>query len=185
MVQALWAKVRSPDVSTQHGCIIVNSDKQIAGQGYNGYPRGVDDDKMPQTRPEKYGPILHADENAILNSNEFLEGATMYITGPPCTHCWAQIIQKRIDRVVIGPIRSKSADSAHIEDNPFNEVVQNMLEHHDIEIVQWQPDNSELIQQEIEVILQLVCDNVKESMETIAKRVMDENRDLLKRLADS
>lgn len=158
MVQALWAKVRSPDTSTQHGCVITNRMRQIVGQGYNGYARGVDDNKMPQGRPEKYGPILHADENSILNSNESLEGATMYITGPPCTHCWAQIIQKGIKRVVFGPIRSKSADSAHVNDNPANKVIENMLENHDIEIVQWQPNDPSLICQEMGDIWKIISD---------------------------
>ena len=166
MVEALWAKVRSPDTSTQHGCIIVNTNNQPMGQGYNGYPKGVDDSKMPQTRPEKYPPILHADENAILNSNESLEGATMYITGPPCVHCWAQIIQKGISRVAYRPIVSTSSKSPHLKDSPDNKLIQDMLENQRIEVVKWIPKDPDLIQKELELITQM----------TIATHVMDEDK---------
>lgn len=157
MIQALWAKVRSPDESTQCGCVIVDKRGRPVGQGYNGYPRGVDDDKMPQTRPEKYPPILHSEENAILNAIGDLDGATVYVTGPPCTHCWAHIIQKGIKRVVYGPITtsSKGAYSNARVDN-LNSVVRDMLENQDIEVVRWEPNNRLLITKELETIRKLV-----------------------------
>lgn len=157
MVQALWAKVRSPDTSTQCGCVIVDKRGRPVGQGYNGYPRGVDDDKMPQTRPEKYPPILHAEENAILNSIGNLEGATVYVTGPPCIHCWAHIIQKGIKRVVYGPITTSSKglySDARVND--LNPVVKDMLENQDIEVIRWEPNNRLLITEELETIRKLI-----------------------------
>lgn len=153
MVQALWAKVRSVDSSTQHGCVLIDERGRVIGQGYNGYPRGVDDSKMPQTRPEKYPPILHSEENAILNSTGDLEGATLYVTGPPCTHCWAHIIQKGIKRVVYGPITTSPRGPYT---NGPNQVVDDMLENQDIEIVRWVPDNCLLIKQELEIVRTLV-----------------------------
>lgn len=157
MVQALWAKVRSPDPSTQCGCIVVDKRGRVVGQGYNGYPRNIDDSKMPQTRPEKYPPILHSEENAILNSTGDLEGATIYVTGPPCIHCWAHIIQKGIKRVVYGPITTSGKGlytNAKLDGQ--NQVVQDMLENQNIEVVRWIPDNRELIKEEIELIRRLV-----------------------------
>ncbi len=161
MVQALWAKVRSPDPSTQCGCVIVDKRGRSVGQGYNGYPRNVDDDKMPQTRPEKYPPILHSEENAILNATGDLDGATVYVTGPPCTHCWAHIIQKGIKRVVYGPITTSSKglySDARVDD--LNQVVKNMLENQDIEVIRWVPNNCELIKEELELIRRLVMASV-------------------------
>jgi dCMP deaminase len=157
MVQALWTKVRSPDTSTQCGCVLVDRHGRLVGQGYNGYPKGVDDDKMPQTRPEKYPPILHSEENAILNSIGDLEGATVYVTGPPCTHCWAHIIQKGIKRVVYGPITT-SLDGlyADAKTDDVNGVVRDMLKNQNIEVVRWVPHNIELIKEELELILQLI-----------------------------
>lgn len=154
MVQTLWAKVRSPDGSTQCGCVLVDKYGRLIGQGYNGYPRNIDDSKMPQTRPEKYPPILHSEENAIVNSTGNLEGATLYVTGPPCIHCWAHIIQARIKRVVYGPITTSSNGlytDTKLED--VNQVVKDMLENQDIEVIRWKPDNYELIQKEFESIL--------------------------------
>lgn len=153
MVQALWAKVRSPDSSTQCGCVIVDKRGRSIGQGYNGYPRNIDDSKMPQTRPEKYPPILHSEENAILNSTGDLEGATVYVTGPPCVHCWAHIIQKGIKRVVYGPITTSPKglySNAQLDD--FNQVVKDMLENQNIEVVKWIPNNYGLIQEELQGI---------------------------------
>lgn len=161
MIQALWAKVRSPDASTQCGCILVDKRGRPIGQGYNGYPSKVDDSKMPQTRPEKYPPILHSEENAILNATGNLEGATAYITGPPCTHCWAHIIQKGIKRVVYGPITTspKGSYTDAKLDGP-NQVVKDMLENQDIEVVRWIPDNQLLIKAELESIRRLVIASV-------------------------
>ena len=157
MVQALWAKVRSPDTSTQCGCVIVDKRGRPVGQGYNGYPRGVDDEKMPQTRPEKYPPILHSEENAILNSTGDLEGATVYVTGQPCTHCWAHIIQKGIGRVMYGPITTSSKGLySDAQLHGPNQVVQDMLANQTIEVVRWQPSNRTLIIEELAAIRKLV-----------------------------
>lgn len=156
MIEALWAKARSPDMSTQHGCIIINKDRQVIGQGFNGYARGVDDNKMPQTRPQKYGPIIHSENNSILNCTGSLDGATAYTTGPPCVHCWAQIIQVGIKRVVYGPVRSTNSQSAHVKDDPNNQVIQDMLENQSIEVVEWLPKNLGLILDELEGIITIV-----------------------------
>lgn len=157
MVQTLWSKVRSPDGSTQYGCIIVDKRGRPVGQGYNGYPRNIDDSKMPQTRPEKYPPILHSEENAISNSVGDIEGATLYVTGPPCTHCWAHIIQKGIKRVVYGPVTT-SSKGAYVDAkvDGFNQVVKDMLENQNIEVVRWKPDNFMLIREELGDILRII-----------------------------
>ena len=166
MIEALWAKVRSPDASTQHGCVLVDRRGRVIGQGYNGYPRNVYDNKMPQTRPEKYPPILHSEENAILNSTRDLEDATIYVTGQPCIHCWAHIIQSNIKRVVYGPITTSDkglyieCGTAGIDPENFDQIIKDMLESQDIEVVRWVPNNSELIKQELVEIQQLVMASV-------------------------
>ncbi len=157
MVQALWAKVRSPDPSTQCGCVLIDKHGRVIGQGYNGHPRGVDSRKMPQDRPAKYEPIIHSEENAILNSIGDLYGATAYITGPPCIHCWAHIIQKRIKRVVYGPITTSSKGAyANAQLDDVNQVVKDMLENQDIEVVRWKPNDPELIKNELFTIVGLI-----------------------------
>ncbi len=153
MIQAMWSKVRSPDTSTQCGCVIVNKYGRLIGQGYNGYPKNIDDSKMPQTRPAKYPPILHAEENAILNTTTDCRGATIYITGPPCIHCWSHIIQKDIKRVVYGPIRT-SPNGLYAKE--VNQIIQDMLENQNIEVVKWNPKDKGLIIQELKNIEQLI-----------------------------
>ena len=64
---------RSKDPNTQVGACIVNSDNRIVGVGYNGLPRGCEDDKFPWTVIEgalydsKFAYVLHSEFNSILN----------------------------------------------------------------------------------------------------------------------
>ena len=47
-------KLRSHDVNTQMGCVIVDSKNRIVSTGYNGLPKGVNDLNWPIERSEKY-----------------------------------------------------------------------------------------------------------------------------------
>lgn len=47
MAVAFLSAQRSKDPCTQVGACIVNNDKKIIGIGYNGMPRGCDDDEFP------------------------------------------------------------------------------------------------------------------------------------------
>jgi dCMP deaminase len=98
---------RSKDPNTQVGCCIVDDKHRIIGSGYNGFPRGCDDDKFPWTKSNnsllmnKYGYVVHAEQNAILNSCRMdLNGSTMYVTQHPCNECAKFIIQSGIKHVI-------------------------------------------------------------------------------------
>ena len=81
----------------------------------------------------------------------------MYVTGPPCTHCCAHIIQKGVKRVVYGPITTSSKGAyADAKVGDLNQVVKDMLENQNIEVVKWKPDNSMLIREELVIILQMI-----------------------------
>ena len=96
-LHASWSK----DPSTKVGAVIVNSDRVEVGHGYNGFPRGVDDDWTRYAdRPTKYSLVVHAELNAILNANGSVRGCTLYITAPACSECAKAIIQSGISRVV-------------------------------------------------------------------------------------
>ena len=102
---AVLSSMRSKDPSTQVGACIVNSKKRIVGIGYNGMPYGCDDDSFPWERTgnnldTKYPYVVHAEPNAILNSNSNLEGCTIYVTLFPCNECAKLIIQSGIKEVV-------------------------------------------------------------------------------------
>lgn len=102
---AVLSSMRSKDPSTQVGACIVNKKKKIVGIGYNGMPFGCDDDSFPWERTgnnldTKYPYVVHAEPNAILNSNSNLEGCTIYVTLFPCNECAKLIIQSGITEIV-------------------------------------------------------------------------------------
>ena len=102
---AILSSMRSKDPVTQVGACIVNSDKRIVGIGYNGFPRGVDDDTFPWTSggeflENKYPYVVHAEPNAILNATVPLHDSSLYVTLFPCNECAKLIIQSGIKEVV-------------------------------------------------------------------------------------
>lgn len=104
---------RSHDPDTRHGCVIVDSKHRILGLGYNGFPRGLN--TYPITRPEKYKYVSHSELNAILNCAMRPEGATLYVTGMPCSQCMLAIIQAGIRQVFYGNIGSTLVDEQEEE----------------------------------------------------------------------
>ena len=106
---------RSKDPSTQAGAVIVNGQKVIVGLGYNGFPRGVSDEDLPWEREgsfleTKYAYVVHAEENAIYNSNAQTKGCAIYTTLFPCNECAKTIIQNGLSEVVY------TSDKYHDED---------------------------------------------------------------------
>lgn len=101
MTLALVASLKSKDQSTQVGAVIVdNKTKKVVSSGYNGFPRYLDDDKVPTTRPEKYLYVVHAELNAILHAARDLTDCTLYVTVFPCSDCMKAAIQTGIQNVV-------------------------------------------------------------------------------------
>ena len=87
-------------------------DLDIRATGYNGIPRGCDDNIMSRhTKPEKDDWFEHAERNLIYNAARIgvpLKGCTLMVTPlPPCVTCARAIIQVGIKRVIavsaIGP----------------------------------------------------------------------------------
>lgn len=104
---ALLSASRSKDPNSQVGACIVNTDKIIIGTGYNGLPRGMDDDTFNWSRTNdyldsKYPYVCHAEMNAISNCNQLLDlsNGILYTTLYPCNECTKLIIQKGIKKVV-------------------------------------------------------------------------------------
>lgn len=102
---ALLSAKRSKDPNTTVGACIVNEDKRIIGIGYNGFPRGCQDDEFPWGRDgnvldTKYPYVVHAEANAILNSNQNLKGATLYVSLFPCNECAKLVIQTGIKHII-------------------------------------------------------------------------------------
>ena len=122
-----WSK----DQSTKVGCVIVSPEKAILSMGYNGFPRGVNDNvPTRQIRPTKYEFVVHAEENALLNAGRNgtrLNGGILYVTMPPCTRCAGSIIQSGIKEVIyLEPEKEKKIpgwrDNLNISFTMFDEA---------------------------------------------------------------
>src|SRR6056297_3639038 len=103
---ALLSAERSKDPATQVGACIVNEDNKIVGIGYNGFPIGCSDEKLPWGKNKnrgldtKFPYVVHAEQNAILNSTTKLKGCRMYVAYFPCNECCKLIIQSGIKEVI-------------------------------------------------------------------------------------
>ena len=92
---ATWSK----DPSTKVGAVIVDGKQRVVSQGFNGFPRGVQD-RVDVSRETKLARTIHAEANALLYAQRDLSGCSLYVTRPPCSNCAALIIQSGIARVV-------------------------------------------------------------------------------------
>ena len=92
---------KSHDIHTQHGCIITDNSNRILSLGYNGFPRGLDDNILPKDRPDKYPWMIHAERNALSNCTIRPEGGTAYVTGQCCNDCIMALWQEGIKTVVM------------------------------------------------------------------------------------
>lgn len=106
---ALAFASRSKDPSTQVGAVIADKDNRFLSEGYNGTPRGLDDDNFYWGKDNdnhlhnKYAYVIHAERNAVLNfrgSLSQMEGGTVYVTHSPCHECLKELIQVGISKVV-------------------------------------------------------------------------------------
>lgn len=107
---------RSKDPSTQHGAVLVDEHKRVISTGYNGGCRKIDDSAIDWSRPNKYGFVIHAEENALWTAErKNLEGCTLYITGAPCSKCMLRIAHSGVSSVVYGSRSSSCVDAADWE----------------------------------------------------------------------
>jgi dCMP deaminase len=118
---ALSVAARSTCLRRKFGAVIVNGNT-IVGTGYNGNAKGVincyevgcikNEMDLPQNSAYDLCPAVHAEENAIINSNRSDRiGATLYIAGydsdgeytraVPCKRCKRKIINSEISEVIL------------------------------------------------------------------------------------
>jgi len=106
---ASWSK----DPSSKIGAVAVGEHGQILSQGYNGFPRGVED-TLHRWHDKKIN-VVHAEKNVIYNASlngVSLNDSTLYVFGlPVCNECAKAIIQVGIKRVVF---RAPPKDNGYI-----------------------------------------------------------------------
>ena len=120
-----WSK----DPSTKVGCVVVGEDREIRSTGFNGFPRGINDDEERLTdREKKYPLICHAEENAIMHAARIgvsLKDSTAYVAWPPCSRCARSLIQAGIREIVYpetGKIPERWIEDFTISDSMLNEA---------------------------------------------------------------
>ncbi|KAI8111759.1 hypothetical protein M9435_004258 [Picochlorum sp. BPE23] len=109
MAVAYLSSQRSKDPNKQVGACIVDQNNVICGIGYNGFPRGCPDSKLPWAKlsrngsklDTKYPYVCHAEMNAILNKNgASVVGSKVYVTMFPCNECAKLMIQAGIAEII-------------------------------------------------------------------------------------
>jgi dCMP deaminase len=95
-----WSK----DKNRKVGAVIVDNDNAVLSMGYNGIPRGCDDDvESRYNRPTKYLYTEHAERNAIYHAARHgvsLKDCRIYVTLFPCADCARAIIQSGITKII-------------------------------------------------------------------------------------
>ncbi|KDP30914.1 hypothetical protein JCGZ_11290 [Jatropha curcas] len=124
MAIAFLSAERSKDPNRQVGACLVSQNGVILGIGYNGFPRGCSDDKLPWAKKSKTGNpletkypyVCHAEVNAILNRNHAsAAGQKLYVTMFPCNECAKIIIQSGVSEVIYFVEKNSSnSDTAYI-----------------------------------------------------------------------
>ena len=107
MEMATLVASKSKDKSIQCGTVIIGEGHTILTTGYNGFPRGVDDNNEAyHKRPEKYFWTEHSERNAIYNAARNgikLLGSNAYVTVHPCVDCARAFVQAGIKEVMVPP----------------------------------------------------------------------------------
>ena len=93
----------SKDTSTKVGAIIIDEgEESFKSFGYNGMPRGLDDNNLERNeRPEKYFWYEHAERNAIYNAaRKIMQNAVMFCSHFPNMESARAIVSSGIKLVV-------------------------------------------------------------------------------------
>ncbi len=95
---------RSHDAETKVGAILINNESgAIIATGYNGFVRGANDSELPNTRPDKYEYILHAEQNLIANAARHgisMADCSLVCTLSPCKLCMRMLLNCGITKVI-------------------------------------------------------------------------------------
>ncbi|KLL02245.1 MAG: deoxycytidylate deaminase [Mycoplasmataceae bacterium RC_NB112A] len=108
--------LRSKDPNTQVGAVVVNQNKEIIATGYNGLPRGCNDDNYPWENNDenwlktKYPYVVHAEANAIIHARQNCAEFSLYTTLFPCCECAKLIIQAGIKQIFYASDKHKEQE---------------------------------------------------------------------------
>lgn len=134
------ARGRSKDRSTKVGAVVLDDDLNLRISGYNGFPRGVNDDvESRHERPMKYAYSAHAEENCVAQAARVgvsLRGCTILLTSLfPCTGCARMIIQAGIKRVIAPTLKEPGSGEGRIVWSDQERVALEMLAEAGVEVL--------------------------------------------------
>lgn len=111
---------RSHDAETKVGAVLINNDSgAIIATGFNGFVRGAPDDILPNTRPDKYEYILHAEQNLISNCARHgfsMNNSTLICTLSPCKLCMRMLLNSGITKVIANDLYKDFNDILQMRD---------------------------------------------------------------------
>lgn len=98
----------SKDPSAKVGAVALNDDGILLAVGYNGFPRGVNDDpERYAVKDVKYRLVSHAEQNLVAQAayaGHSLKGSTVVLSGLyPCSSCAKSLIQAGVRRIITPP----------------------------------------------------------------------------------
>ena len=102
MAQCEIIAQNSPDAQKQVGAVLVRVDGgEVIAQGYNGFVRGTSGN-LPNTRPDKYQYMIHAEENIILNcarNGIRMSDCFVVCTLSPCSNCMRRLFNAGVKTI--------------------------------------------------------------------------------------
>jgi dCMP deaminase len=117
--------------------VITDQNNRILGVGYNGYPRGLDDNKLPKNRPDKYVWMVHSERNALSNCVVRPDNGIAYVTGQCCNDCIMALWQEGVQTVYM-----IDDHGTHLFDNNEQKIFDTFVTMSGIKIVKVTPDLS-------------------------------------------
>lgn len=115
---------RSHDAETHVGAVLVNENNAIIATGHNGFVRGGKDKKLPNTRPEKYKYMVHAEANVVAHcarEGMSMKNCTLICTHSPCVVCMRLLFQCGIKTVVVKQMYKDFEDLMKMKDIKINQ----------------------------------------------------------------
>lgn len=92
---------RSPDPRLQVGCVITSTNnRRVLGVGYNG--NGTKLPNEPDSMEPGQSGFVHAEINAIINAQQGLYSANVYLTHSPCLTCAKALLNAGVWSITFG-----------------------------------------------------------------------------------
>ncbi len=124
MALAKISGMRSKDPNTKVGAVLKNNNNRVIGLGYNGMPKGNDDDfsweRTGESSQTKYPYVVHAEMNAILNAIKSVDNSILYVSLFPCSNCAKFIVQAGVNEIIYEDDKYDGTEDNKIAKNIFN-----------------------------------------------------------------